>query len=287
MHKINTISPLDHKYLQILAHIDKPPKTLHIMGEIPTERRPSVAIIGARKPTAYGREVTHALAYKLATKGVVIISGLALGVDTIAHSAALEAKGTTIAVQANGLHKLYPSTNRRVGENIVANGGAIISEYPSGTEPMQFRFLERNRIVSGLADIVIVTEAASRSGTLNTAGHAIAQGKDLFAVPGNITSPMSAGCNQLLRQGAQPLLSTDDILDLLMPNTSQKSQASLAIGENQLEQHILDSLAAGMRDGDEILSTSSADPSEFNTALTMLEIRGIIRPLGYNQWTVS
>lgn len=287
MHKINKIRPLAEKYLQILECLDDLPDTLYYRGTLPSERRPSVAIVGTRKPTAYGREVTIQLASELARRGVVIISGLALGVDALAHQAALDVGGTTIAVQANGLHRLYPNTNRQLGERIVEQGGAIISSYEPGIEPMQYRFLERNMIVSGMADAVIVIEAAARSGTLSTAAHALRQGKDLFAVPGNITSPMSAGCNQLLSQGATPATSADDILSIIAPSTgSANNQTVLPLGSTPLEQAIIDALASGERDGEAILARANANSDEFNTALTILEINGTVRSLGANRWTL-
>lgn len=287
MYKINEIPPLKQNYLKILTCIDDLPNTLYYTGTLPLERRPSVAIVGSRKPTPYGREVTMQLASELARRGVVIVSGLALGVDAIAHQAALDAGGTTIAVQANGLHRLYPSSNRQLGERIIKQGGAIISEYETGIDARQHQFLERNRIVSGLSDAVIVTEAASRSGTLNTAGHALAQGKYVFAVPGNITSPMSAGCNALLARGAAPALSAEVILEAIMPEAlDNHAQVPLPLGSTPLEQAIIDALAQGERDGDSILSRLNASPTEFNTALTMLEISSIITPLGANQWTL-
>lgn len=288
MLKINDIRPLEANYLQILQCIDDMPDTLYYLGTLPTERRPSVAIVGSRKPTAYGREVTVQLASELARHGVIIISGLALGVDALAHQATLDAGGTTIAVQANGLHRLSPNTNRQLGERIVKQGGAIISQYEPGIEPMQHRFLERNRIVSGLADAIIVIEAAARSGTLSTAAHALNQGKELFAVPGNITSPMSAGCNQLLRQGAMPVTSVEDVLSILIPaSTTDNAQRPLPLGSTPLEQAIIDALIDGLRDGDEILAKAKADSNNFNTSLTMLEINGIITPLGANRWTLK
>lgn len=286
MININEVRPDESKYLQILGDIAKNPKKLYYRGILPAERRPSVAIVGSRKPTAYGREVTERLATQLASRGIVIVSGLALGVDAIAHKAALNAGSTTIAIQANGLHRIYPSTNAHLGEEIIAKGGAIISEYEPDVEPMQHRFLERNRIISGLADIVVITEAAARSGTLNTAGHALAQGRDIYVVPGNITSPMSAGCNQLLKQGAQPLLDPNDLLEVLAPSDHPK-QTTLPIGTTPLEQEIIDALAHGLRSGDDILDRLSASASEFNMALTMLEINGAIKPLGANQWRLS
>lgn len=286
MKNINEVRPDESNYLQILDTIAGNPKKLYYRGTLPTERRTTVAIVGSRKPTAYGKEVTARLSETLASRGIVIVSGLALGVDAIAHRAALSVGGTTIAVQANGLDQIYPSTNRQLGEEIVANGGALISEYEPGISAMQHRFLERNRIVSGLADAVVITEAAARSGTLNTAGHALTQGRDIYVVPGNITSPMSAGCNLLLRQGAQPLLDPSELIELLLPS-SQPEQTILPIGSTLLEQSIIDALARGLRSGDEILAELAVDTSEFNMALTMLEINGIIKPLGANQWRLS
>lgn len=285
MYKINEIRPLKHPYLKSMECIADMPDIVYYLGTLPTERRPTVAIIGTRKPTAYGREITKQLAGDLARAGAVIVSGMALGIDALAHQAALDAGGTTIAVQANGLHRLYPTTNRQLGEVIIQRGGAVISELEEGIEPMAHRFLERNRLVSGMSDAVIVVEAAARSGTLNTAAHALAQGKDLFAVPGHITSPMSAGCNQLLRQGATPVTSSDDILQVLFPS-HQPIQAPLPIGATPLENNIIACLRDGMRDGDEIIAKLQVSPAEFNTALTMLEINGIIKPLGANNWSL-
>lgn len=285
MYKINEIRPLEHPYLKSMECIADIPDIVYYLGKLPSERRPTVAIIGTRKPTAYGREVTRQLASDLARAGIVIVSGLALGVDACAHQAALDAGGTTIAVQANGLHKLNPPSNRQLGEAIIQRGGAIISELEEGIEPMPHRFLERNRLVSGMSDAVIVVEAAARSGTLNTAAHALVQGKELFAVPGHITSPMSAGCNQLLRQGATPVTCSDDILQVLFPS-HQSIQAPLPIGSTPLENDIIACLRDGMRDSDAIIVKLKASPADFNTALTMLEINGVIKPLGANKWSL-
>jgi DNA processing protein len=283
--KINRISPDTSEYLQIVTHIAKVPEKLHFIGKLPATRLPSVAIVGTRKPTAYGKEVTHQLAYELARRGVVIISGLALGVDGLAHQAALEAGGTTLAVLANGLPDIYPSTHKSLAEKIIASGGAIISEYEPETPARSYQFLERNRLVSGLADAVIITEAASKSGTLNTAMHALEQGKEVFVVPGNITSPMSSGCNALLKQGATPITSFEDVLTVIAPDLLQP-QSSLALGDSPAETTIISLLQAGGRDGEELQRQSGIEPSEFATALTMLELAGTIRSLGANQWTL-
>ncbi|HEY0965145.1 MAG TPA: DNA-processing protein DprA [Candidatus Saccharimonadales bacterium] len=283
--KINKISPLDNKYLQIVDNIAKPPKSLYYAGTLPEKRLPTVAIVGTRKPTSYGKEVTVRFAEELARRGILIVSGLALGVDGLAHKAAIEAGGKTIAVLGNGLPEIYPASHRNLANEIINSGGAIMSEYEPHTKARPHYFLERNRIVSGLADAIIITEAAAQSGTLNTAAHALEQGKEVFVVPGNITSPMSLGCNQLIKQGATPLTDSDDILSVIAPDTLA-SQAILPLGSNPLETSILQFMASGVRDGDEIRLKAGLDATEFSTALTMLEINGVIRNLGANQWTI-
>lgn len=285
MTKINQIRPQDNKFTQILTNIAVVPKTLYYIGNLPAERLPTVAIVGTRKPTRYGVEVTEMLAGELAHKGIIIVSGLALGIDAIAHRAALEASGTTIAVQANGLATIRPLTNRQLGEDIITQGGAIISEYEPNTVPFQSQFLERNRIVSGISDAVLITEASARSGTLNTARHALEQGREVFVVPGNITSPSSAGCNVLLRQGATPVTKAEDILEVIAPHLLA-AQSQLALGDNATQTAIIAQLQAGVRDGDELQKRSGVNAGEFATELTMLEINGTVRALGANQWTL-
>jgi DNA processing protein len=282
--KIKAISPDDSAFLQIIETIVLKPKTLYFVGLLPKQRPPVVAIVGTRKPTSYGKEVTFNLAYKLAQKGVVIVSGLAFGVDAIAHKAALEAGGTTIAVLANGLDSVYPAAHRQLAKQIVDNGGALVSEYPPGTPARDFQFLARNRIVSGLADAVIVTEAAARSGTLSTVMHALEQGREVFTVPGNITSPMSVGPNRLLQQGAHPVTAIDDILQVIAPQLLQ-TQTALNLGSNPLEIKIIDLLKSGVRDGDTLQKQSGVSASEYSQAMTMLEVAGLIRSLGGNTFT--
>lgn len=283
--KIKKISPLEHKYLQILEYVEKTPKHVDVAGTLPETRVPSVAIVGTRKPTRYGQEVTERIARELAAKGIVIVSGLALGVDSIAHRAALEVSGITIAVLGNGLPSIYPKTHKHLAEEIVKKGGAIISEYKPDEPARSHYFLERNRIVSGLSDAIIITEAAARSGTLNTASHALAQGKEVFVVPGPITSPMSLGCNQLIKQGATPLLNSDDVLETIAPHDTNQ-QTSLPLGSTPLETTILKLLTEGVRDGDELQQKAGSSATDLSQALTMLEINGAIRALGSNQWSL-
>jgi DNA processing protein len=283
---INSISPDKHKFLKVLAKIDKPVKRVFYSGSIPEDRAPTVAIVGTRKPTAYGKDITYKLAKELAEKGVIIVSGLALGVDGIAHTAACDAGGITFAVLPSGLPHIYPSSHRGLAERILQTGGALISEYEeTATNAYQSNFLERNRIVSGLADAILITEAAARSGTLNTAAHALAQGKEIFVVPGNITSPMSAGCNALLKQGAHVATEANDIIKHIAPQLLQQ-QAQLNLGSNPQEAAVIAELQAGTRDGDEIQRKTGLTSTEFSTTLTMLEIQGTIRALGANQWTL-
>lgn len=288
--EINRIRPDEHNFTQRLASIANPPKSLCFMGTLPTSGAPVVAIVGSRKPSAYGREVTEQLASDLAKAGCIIVSGLALGIDGIAQRAALKAGGTVIGVIPNELPDISPQTNYKLAMNIIENGGAILSEWKKGDGKIvnRWSFLERNRLVSGLADAVIITEAAERSGTLNTAAHALSQGRDVFAVPGNITSPLSAGCNALLKQGALVATTATDILNVIAPSTTQSAtdQAVIPLGETPAENTIIDLLRTGLRDGDQLQQQSGLNPADFATALTMLEINGVIKPLGANNWVL-
>lgn len=285
--KINTASPDKHKFLQIINDIDDNIKTLFYCGALPSDRLPTVAIVGSRKPTAYGKTVAYRLANELAAHGVVIVSGLALGIDGIAHQGALDAGGTTVAVLGGGLDKLYPARHQGLAQQIVDNGGALISEYPAGMPPIAHHFLERNRIVSGLSNVVIVVEAAARSGTLSTARWALEQGKTLMAVPGNITSPVSAGCNQLLRSGAVPVTGSQDVLQELGLNPAEQGGKQPVHASSEEEKAILDLLHTGLHDGEALQAKSGLSAAQFQQTLTMLEITGKIRALGANQWALS
>ena len=281
--KINTISASDPLFPERLRQIPERPKRLFYRGEVLTYNL-GVSIVGTRKPTAYGRQVTKDLASRLAEKGAVIISGLAHGVDGIAHEAVISAGGTAIAVQAGGLDRIYPAAHRDLAAKIIENGGVLVSENEPGIPPLQFRFLERNRLVSGLSDIVIVTEAGLRSGTMNTVGHALEQGRDVYAVPGPITSAMSAGCNRLIAQGATPIVNIDDFIDQLFPEKTKKQ--ALLLATTPEEQVILQLISDGVTDGDDMQEKSGLDAAAFSQILTLLEIRGIIRPAGANRWNL-
>ena len=287
--EIKRILPDEHIFSQRLTNIANPPKSLCYMGKLPEDKAPVVSIVGSRKPSAYGKEVTERLASELAKAGCVIVSGLALGVDGIAQKAALEAGGTVVAVVPNELPDISPRTNYRLAMDIIKRGGAVISEWMTGDNKIvnRWSFLERNRLVSGLADGIIITEAAERSGTLNTASHALNQGRDLFVVPGNITSPLSAGCNALLKQGAYLITDAEDVLAVIAPEKLQKiDNAESSLSSTPEEAIIIKLISDGIRDGDEIHQKSGLSASDFATALTMLEINGVIKPLGANNWTL-
>ncbi len=269
---------------EILRNIPQPPKQLFWLGGDVNEllSRPCVAIVGSRKVSIYGKTATINLAGALAKQGVVIVSGLALGVDGIAHQAALDAGGTTIAVLPCGLDRIYPSTHRQLAKDILRQGGALTTEYPEGTDVRKFNFVARNRLISGLADVVVLTEAAQKSGSLQTADFALDQGREVMAVPGNITSTTSAGTNNLIKTGAGVITEPADVLRALGLEPEHLRVTPKSANPN--EQAILNLLADGLTDGAEILARSDLAVTVFNQSLTMLEIQGHVHALGNNQW---
>ena len=314
--KINQISPLEHDFTEVLDTIALTPKTLYFRGKLPqnmskkgNSRPKTVAIVGSRHNTRYGEDVAYRLAYELAKHHVIIISGLAYGIDSIAHKGCLAAGGKTIAVLGTPINRIYPVNHKTLAKQIIEQNGAIISEYAPRTkeyyssplapgeyyddigrrtqEP-KISFLYRNRLISGLADVVVVVEAAEKSGSLNTATHALEQGKEVFAVPGNITSPYSQGCNKLIKQGATPYTCPDDILQLLFPEEYIKKHKRLKtnnlIGDTDVETLILQAIANGLSSGEEIMQATKLPPEVFNQTTTLLEIKSRIRPLGMNHW---
>ena len=287
MMNIKKLSPQENEFLQFTSVIDNPPKCLWYIGNLP-KRRPTVAIVGSRKPTDYGKSVNISLTTELAHRDAIIVSGLAIGHDSIAHQACLDAGGTTVAVIGNGLDSIYPRRNERLAERIIESGGAILSEYSPDTPVYPSHFLERNRLISALADVVIIIEAGERSGTLNTAAHALAQGKEVMAVPGNITSPLSRGCNRLIAQGATPILSPDDVLDVLgLTKDSGGSEVANQINFDSPDAQLLyDLLHSGINDGDQLILKSGLAPADFSMAITMLELNGYIKATGNNKYTI-
>jgi len=282
----NTLTLNSPLFPQILRNIPAPPKKLFVCGPLSDLlERPRVAIVGSRSMTAYGDQVTSTIARELAERGVVIISGLALGVDATAQKAAVQAGGLAIAVLPSPLENIVPSTNRRLAQQILDGGGALVSEYAPGDVAYKQNFVARNRLMSGLADVVLITEAALKSGSLHTARFAQEQGKTVMALPGNVTSPASEGANNLLRQGASLVTSYSDVLhELNLKDHHLKLRA--VKGRTQHEQLLLDLMLKGVNRGEVLLERSGLSISEFNRALVMLEMSNKIRPLGGNQWVL-
>lgn len=284
---IYTIQSKAADFPEVLRHIPQPPAQLCIKGTLPADllEHPRVAIVGSRKVTPYGQVVTTRLAGELARAGVIIISGLAIGVDGFAHRAALEAGGITLAVLAGGLDHIHPATHYQLAQRILDQGGALVSEYSEGASTYKQNFIERNRLVAGLSHAILITEAAENSGTLHTARFALEQGREVLAVPGNITSPVSAGTNNLIKGGATPVTSPDDVFHAL--GLQQASTKSAPKGTTPEEQTLIDLLARGENEGPILLVKSKLEISCFNQTLTMLEITGKVRSLGANRWSLN
>ncbi len=284
--KINKVTKKHKQYPPYLTEITYPPKQLFYIGESLEDYLPAVTIVGSRKLSNYGKEVTYRLAFDLAKAGITVVSGLALGADGVAHQAAIDAGGKTIAVLACGLDNIYPATHRNLAIELLKKGGTILSEYEEGTPALKQNFIARNRIVSALSDMVIITEAAEASGSLVTASYALEQNKLVGAVPGNITSSLSIGTNNLIKSSATPITSAKDVLDALGLMAKQLEKTEI-IGETAEEQLIIDLMNEGITEVELLQLKSSLDPVIFSQTFTMLEISGKIRPLGGAHWTLS
>jgi len=265
-----------------LREMHHPPLALYVRGELPGAL--AMAIVGTRRATPDGRATTRRFGRELAQAGFTIVSGLALGIDAAAHEGCLEAfdagvpsDSKAIAVLAGGLDKFYPAENERLGRRILASGGAVISEYPLGEPPLPHRFLERNRIVCGLARGVLVVECPKRSGSLATAAYALQQNRDLFVVPGPIAHPNFFGSHQLIRQGAELVTSPDEILEAY--DLIKKKSATLeALMTTTAEKQVLLALkAAGTPlDVDKIIEMATLEPRVVNQTLSFLLLKGLI-----------
>ena len=213
-HQCHIVTINDDAYPTLLKQIDDPPALLYVIGEFPLQDAPSIAIVGSRSPTEYGKTISQQLSHQLAERGITVVSGFARGIDTCVHRGALEAGGDTIAVFGCGLSIIYPETNRTLATEITESG-ALISEFPMTMPPRGTNFPRRNRVISGLTLGTLVVEASERSGSLITARHAAEQGREVFAVPGQIFSGVSRGTHSLINQGATLINSVDDLLDAL------------------------------------------------------------------------
>lgn len=282
--EIKFLTLMDKNYPKNLREIDDSPFVLYYQGEIKKEDELSIGVVGTRRPTVYGKEVTENLVTDLVACGLTVVSGMARGVDSIAHKTALNAGGRTMAVFACGLDIIYPPENRKLSQEIVKNG-AIVSEFPLGIKPSLGSFPYRNRIISGLSLGVLVTEGAERSGSLITARRAAEQGREVFAVPGPITSRMSAATAKLLKDGAKLVRNVSDILEEF--DVKAKAPRHLRGGGSKEEKVLLELLRDGALQIDEIVRCSNLKIGKVASLLTLMEIKGKVRNLGGMVYTIN
>lgn len=270
----------DPEYPQRLKHIANPPFVLYVRGTLTPEDEWAVAVVGTRRPTPYGREVARVIAGELARQGITVVSGLALGIDSEAHQAALEAGGRTIAVLGSGLRYLYPARNRELARRIVT-GGAVVTEYALDVQPEPANFPPRNRIISGLALGVVVVEAGPTSGALITARFAAEQGREVFAVPGPIFNHASLGPNRLIQEGAKLVTSVDDILEeLQLTHITAHQEARTTLPTSGVEEQILACLQESPLHVDEIVRRTRLETAQVISTLTLMELKGLVRQVG-------
>lgn len=280
---ISTITKNNPDFPKLLLEIPAPPKTLYYQGDKSLLEGLCIAIVGTRKATSQGLLLAREFAGFLASRGVVIVSGLALGIDAAAHEGALEAHGKTIAVLGNGLPEIYPRQNEQLAKEILEKGGLIISEYPTDTPSLPHQFLERNRIVSGISRGVIVVEAPQRSGALSTAAHALEQNREVFVLPGPVKHPNYKGSHGLIKAGACLVSSPEEVLEELNlasneQTTNQKSGTQI-IGRNDDEIKILEALqnAGKPLTLDKICELTRIGVSSAARTLGLLTMQGVIR----------
>jgi DNA processing protein len=260
----------DGRYPPLLTQLHDPPGEIYVRGDVDVLSRPAVAVVGARSCSGYGAHVAREVARELASAGIAVVSGMARGIDGEAHRGALDAGGATVAVLGCGIDRDYPRAHAQLAERIRASG-AVVSEYPKGVEPAPWRFPARNRIIAGLSLATVVVEARERSGALITADFALELGRDVFAVPGEITSALSAGTNDLLRQGAAPLLSARDVFAALGLEREPPKRPHVS----DTAAILLEVLADGAKDADELARLTGRPSGEVAAALIELELAGL------------
>lgn len=277
--KIKYLTVKDDSYPFILKNIYLPPPVLYYYGkieEVPFES--SVAIVGSRSASYYGLKTSEQIAFELASLGITVVSGMARGVDSMAHVGALKGGGKTVAVLGNGVDIIYPKENGKLYKEIIENG-LVLSEYPPGVQPISYNFPRRNRIISGLSMGIVVVEAATKSGSLITAKYALEQGREVYAVPGNVNNRNSTGTNLLIKDGAKLITSCKDILDDVFPMFSPRKEESDPLDEINLskeEKEIIKHIKMGYWDADKLCQKLDLSINQIQATLTTLEIKGKI-----------
>ncbi|MBU4216633.1 DNA-processing protein DprA [Candidatus Parcubacteria bacterium] len=280
---IGVINIGHEKYPKLLAEIYDPPEILYYRGNLNNITNFNIAIVGSRKYTDYGAQATETIVKDLVRHGLTIVSGLALGIDTVAHNATIKANGCTIAVLGTGINNraIYPAANKYLADKIIASGGLIFSEFPLNTPPLRHHFPQRNRIVAGLSLGTLVVEAAEKSGALITSKYALDQNREVFAIPGNIYSPVSIGPNNLIKQGAKAVTSADDIIETLnIENVPAKIVSQKIITDTLEEKLILKHLNHEPIHINDIIRTTNLSTSVASSTLIMMEIKGLARNVG-------
>jgi DNA processing protein len=282
---IEIITWNEESYPQALKSIDQPPPVLYVRGTLKSEDAWAVAIVGTRRISAYGRQVADDLGTYLAANGVTVISGLARGVDAIAHQAVVKSGGRTIAILGCGVDQIYPPEHEQLAGKIMSNG-ALVSDYAPGTPPDASNFPPRNRIISGMAQATVVVEAGDTSGALITAQFAVDQGREVFAVPGNIYALQSKGTNKLIAQGAHPLLSARELLESLNMTlvVQQREIRKVLPPSDDVETKILNVLGHQPLHMDEIRHQAEIPIERVSSALVMMELKGLVRQVGGNNY---
>ncbi|MDZ7798647.1 MAG: DNA-processing protein DprA [Patescibacteria group bacterium] len=278
--KIKYVYLKEKSYPRLLKEIYTPPPVLFYKGNLKQDEY-NLAIVGTRKTSSYGRQVTAEIAGHLASQGLTIVSGLALGIDTLAHKAALDHNGRTIAVLGSGLNKVHPRSNIRLAEKIIESRGLIISEFSPLTPPLKQNFPRRNRIISGLSLGTLVIEAPKKSGALITARYALEQNREVFAVPGSIYSQNSVGTNNIIKQGAKVVTQSDDLLEALnLKEVKKYRENKKSLPKSPEEEKIMGILKTESLHVDKIIQHSKLEPSVVNSTLSLMEMKGLVKNIG-------
>jgi len=288
--KLGILIYQDKNYPKILNQAFNAPAVLFYRGNIDLLQSNSIAVVGTRKYSNYGKQVLPEIIKPLVKNNLTIVSGLALGIDALAHSNTLESNGNTIAVLGSSLDKanIYPTSNRYLADQILNKGGLLISEYPINTIPMKHHFPTRNRIISGISLGTVVVEAGESSGALITAKYALEQNREVFAIPGPIQAETSKGTNNLIKQGAKPVCTVEDILEELnIEKIEEYSENKKVLPSSPVEQKIIEVLNSEPRHIDKIVKQTNLSPSEINSNLTIMEMKGMIKNLGNQNYIKS
>lgn len=284
---VTMITYFSHDYPELLKEIDTPPIILYCKGNIKLLSTPCVGVVGTRRATRYGKDITYDLVKDIASSGITVVSGLADGIDTVAHTSTLDVGGKTIAVIASGFNYIYPSANEPLYNKILSNNGLIVTEYRMNEKPQSYNFPVRNRIIAGLSKAVIVAEATEKSGSMHTKNYAIDYGREVFAIPGRLSDIYSNGCNKLIKSGqATMILSSKDIVDFY--GTDLKCNKENKVLQLSLEEScVYELLKTGEMHYNELLTASGLEPRKLNTLLMRLEINRVIKKLPGNVYSVN